>query len=70
MSFGVLAFIFGKLFLLYTDPGSGALLLQLLAATLLGGLFYIRKAKDKILRLFFKRSTEADKTSLQPGKPR
>lgn len=34
---------------LYTDPGSGALLLQLIVATLLGGLFYFRKLKDWIL---------------------
>ena len=32
----------------YTDPGSGALLFQLIMATLLGGLFYFRKLKDLI----------------------
>lgn len=36
--------------LLYTDPGSGALLLQLIIATLLGGLFYFRRLKDWIFR--------------------
>ena len=34
--------------LFYTDPGSGALLLQLLMAALLGGLFYLRKIKTAI----------------------
>ena len=38
--------------LLYADPGSGALILQILAASLLGGLFYIRKIKDKIFQMF------------------
>jgi hypothetical protein len=36
--------------LFYTDPGSGALLMQLIAATLLGGLFYFRRLKDFIFR--------------------
>ena len=31
-----------KLFLLYTDPGSGVMLLQVLLAFLGGGLFYFR----------------------------
>lgn len=48
--------------LLYTDPGSGALLLQLLAASLLGGLFYLRKFKSKIVQLFARRKP-ADPTS-------
>ena len=68
MFFCVLAFVSGKLFLLYTDPGSGALLLQLLAATLLGGLFYFRKAKDKILQLVFKKSAKTEETVLEPEK--
>lgn len=38
------------LFLLYTDPGSGALLLQLITATILGGLFYLRKLKVWIFK--------------------
>jgi hypothetical protein len=37
-------------FLFYTDPGSGALLMQLIAAVLLGGLFYFRRLKDFIFR--------------------
>lgn len=35
---------------LYTDPGSGVLLLQALVAAFFGGLFYFRKA---IARIFF-----------------
>jgi len=31
-----------KLFLFYTDPGSGVMLLQVLLAFLAGGLFYFR----------------------------
>jgi hypothetical protein len=31
-----------KLFLLYTDPGSGVMLLQVLLAFIGGGLFYFR----------------------------
>lgn len=42
-------------FLFYADPGSGQLILQLIMATLLGGLFYFRKLKD----LIFKRNTDA-----------
>lgn len=53
----LLAF-FNITLLFYTDPGSGALLLQLIAATLLGGLFYLRRIKDFIFR---KSSTEKDK---------
>lgn len=37
-------------FLFYTDPGAGALLLQLIMATLLGGLFYFRKLKDFLFK--------------------
>lgn len=38
------------IFLLYTDPGSGALLFQVIMATLLGGLFFFRRLKDWIFR--------------------
>lgn len=34
--------------LLYTDPGTGALILQLLAAALIGSMFYLRKFKDVV----------------------
>jgi hypothetical protein len=44
-----------SLFLLYTDPGAGALLWQLLLAALVGGAFYarllIRQVKTRIAGL-------------------
>ncbi len=36
----------------YVDPGSGAMLWQILAATFLGMLFYIRKIVETITRVF------------------
>lgn len=51
----LLTILSGKLtafFLFYTDPGSGALLMQILIAGLLGGVFYIRRIREKIFRLF------------------
>jgi hypothetical protein len=36
----------------YVDPGSGAMLWQILAATFLGMLFYIRKIMAAISRMF------------------
>ena len=38
-----------KLFLLYTDPGSGIMLLQVLLAFLASGLFYFRNAVKSLL---------------------
>lgn len=34
--------------LFYADPGSGALIIQMLLAVAFGGLFYFRRFKDKI----------------------
>jgi hypothetical protein len=59
-----LSIVFGKFFLLYTDPGSGALLLQLLAASLLGGLFYMRRFKEKILKLVFRKKDTTEESAL------
>lgn len=55
-----------SVFLLYTDPGSGALLLQILIASLFGGLFYIRKIKDKVFRLFGKKPVQTEESSYLP----
>jgi hypothetical protein len=37
-------------FLLYTDPGAGTLIWQLLLAAFFGGMFYLRKLKDLVQR--------------------
>lgn len=37
-------------FLLYTDPGAGTLVWQLLLAAFFGGMFYVRKLKDLVQR--------------------
>jgi hypothetical protein len=37
-------------YLLYTDPGSGILVWQLILAAFFGGMFYLRKVKDLIVR--------------------
>jgi hypothetical protein len=41
---------FPSLFLLYTDPGSGTLLWQLLLAVFFGGMFYVRRLKEFLVR--------------------
>lgn len=46
------------LMLIYADPGSGALLLQMLMAALFGALFYFRSFRDRVFGLFRKRSAE------------
>jgi hypothetical protein len=66
MLFSILSLASNNLLLFYTDPGSGALLLQLLIASLLGGLFYLRRAKDKITKLLFKKSAAGEETSYLP----
>ena len=40
--------MFGAYILLYTDPGTGAMLWQLLAAAFIGGAFYFRHYSSKI----------------------
>jgi hypothetical protein len=50
MSVTILLSSLSSTLLFYTDPGSGALLLQIITATLLGGLFYFRKIKDRMFR--------------------
>jgi hypothetical protein len=57
------------LFFLYTDPGAGALLWQLLLASLIGGAFYgrlmMRQIKSRIAGL--KRTGSAYRGSLTDG---
>ena len=49
-------------FLLYTDPGSGALILQLVVGFLIGGAFYLRRIKDWIV--LRKKRDDKEETSL------
>ena len=37
------------LILLYTDPGTGTLIWQLILAALFGGLFYVRRLRDRLV---------------------
>jgi len=37
-------------YLLYTDPGSGILVWQLVLAAFFGAMFYVRRVKDLIVR--------------------
>ncbi len=45
--------------LLYADPGSGALIWQLIVAAVLGGAFYLRRFKERLFS-FRKKDTGAD----------
>lgn len=55
----------------YLDPGTGSFLLQLLLATLLGGLFLVRvfwnRIKDFFKRVFSKNKTVESPANEQPG---
>lgn len=53
---------------LYTDPGSGALILQLLSAAVIGSLFYFRSFRDRVKHFFSSRKksqTELPASNLQ-----
>lgn len=43
--------------LMYLDPGSGSMLIQLLAATVVGGLFLLRMMWGKITAVFKQKSS-------------
>lgn len=53
----------------YTDPGSGTMLLQMLAAILVGLLFYIRRIKMWVSSLFNKKKAESQNEPGQPEPP-
>src|SRR5262245_61012683 len=55
---------------LYTDPGSGALVWQLLVASFVGGLFYIRSFIRRITTMMSGRSRFLSSYSLLSGGPR
>ncbi len=42
----------------YIDPGQGSLLLQLLMAVFIGGVFYFKSILNKIGRLFKKKKND------------
>lgn len=44
----------------YLDPGSGAIILQVLAAAFFGGLLYFRKFLDGFLNLFKRKSKQPE----------
>ena len=55
----------------YVDPGSGTLILQILAAAGVGALFYFRQFRDKVMSLFSGRNAKSeDAVDEKPeGKP-
>jgi hypothetical protein len=44
----------------YTDPGTGALIFQVLGAAFVGGLFYVRRIRDVIMGAFRKQPKQQD----------
>jgi hypothetical protein len=54
--------------LAYIDPGTGSMLVQLLAAGILGGFMAVRRFRDRVFGLFRKREPESDAhTSSSPS---
>ena len=43
----------------YVDPGTGAMILQIIGAIVAGALFYFRQIRDKIASWFSRRSSRA-----------
>ncbi|HEY0004450.1 MAG TPA: hypothetical protein VGB17_06535 [Pyrinomonadaceae bacterium] len=54
--------------LLYADPGSGALVWQLLVAALIGATFYFRNFLSKARNLFSSKRQKADKAESSDSK--
>ena len=52
----------------YVDPGSGTLILQLLAAAGVGAIFYFRQFRDKVMSLFSGRSEVGQKNTTDEPK--
>ncbi len=44
-------FLYGMCYVAYIDPGSGALLWQMLVAAAVGVLFYVKKSRDFLVGL-------------------
>jgi hypothetical protein len=51
----------------YLDPGSGSFILQLLVASILGGLVALRMSWAKIKARFSRRPPETDDKPIPPG---
>jgi hypothetical protein len=58
MSSSLLGTFFNSLALLYTDPGTGTLILQLLAAGFIGAAFYARQFARRARSLFSKKQAD------------
>lgn len=54
-------------FFLYGDPGSGAMLWQLLTASFVGGAFYVAFAMRRIKEFFVKFSKHSDEKKIRPN---
>lgn len=50
----------------YLDPGSGSFILQILLATLVGGLFVIKSYWKKIISFFHKKPEQPESNEDQP----
>ncbi|HYG82405.1 MAG TPA: hypothetical protein VD861_18555 [Pyrinomonadaceae bacterium] len=59
--------LLGTLILLYTDPGTGTLILQLLAAGLIGAAFYARQFARRAKSLFSKKDAGEDAPAAEAG---
>lgn len=49
--------------LLYADPGSGALIWQLIVAALIGGAFYLRRFKERFFSFWKSPSPQNDQAN-------
>ena len=49
----------------YVNPGSGTLILQMLAAAGVGAIFYFRQFRDKVKSIFTGRSDTSDSNSAE-----
>lgn len=46
----------------YVDPGTGAMILQIIGALVAGTLFYYRQLRDKVASWFSRLTSKSDKT--------
>ena len=65
----ILISAFGSLALFYTDPGTGTLLLQLLAAAFLGLAFYFRYFTRRVKGYFSKKKADEGNAYSSTGAP-